>query len=962
MPTDLAQWNERLSRHFSELRQARRRAEDLPLFALEHGLNPADLQDLSEGIRRHILNGGPLQAHALAWIVYASEIGYRYSGDEYWQTFEADTPGWAFRGDRSWVRARFRSFHTEFGGAEPTGAWAEHFSIICWPITHAILPKDLQQQLARILYDLRHSFSKELLESPTSLGEAVAARSWNATARFQKLAQETALIGQIAAALLLQGDVGSDTLIHRATLQRIVQDLERKRLGREWLKDARRFAQERARVRGLSMGQPKDALTPRKPEEARAEAIALGIEPLLVLRPTDASKNSWDVSLEIPELSHLLVRFPDALEVLSGSRCSVAGATGRPLARGRLLHGPQRVALSRWPKSDEVLLKFEPSHSLLEFLLRTDCLLRPGPSWLFKIATDGIAYEMRGRRVRAGGKYVLVTLGNTAISAAHARPITLHCQGVMGALLELPDALTPDWEAELQHLGVTQAKSIEVWPAGLAAAAWDGEGYGEWLTSEQPCLAISCDHSVSELLVSMHQDDPLNISDIRPGEPIFVELPKLALGLHKVSFAARGSGGDAVESIGDLDVLMRVREVRAWSPGISPHGPLSVDIDPTAPTLEQFWEGQLEIAIRGPVGRPVKCRVSLESSRPDFPVFSRVLPSLNLPTGNAQWQRHFDEHFRKLKDCQRSYDEARRCELEFSADEFGKFTLVCEREFRPLRWAIRRTGDVQVAKLYEDVGADEKPAVSRITFERPSEIEQLETATEYPAPAKGGLYLARLREFSAAIILGPIVHTFEDLALTPTIAPKDRSVQTVLQLVDCSSIWAAARLPGDIVTVVQRLRVLRALTSHLSYVVAEGGWADAEAAASKGNSEGLITLRRAISRNREAAEIGNALSVEIVTLSKMAIHSRADRFAALARLFLQLPVADHRWICELALRLASHPMHVRAWAEDRLNAGIIKLLERPTLMRAARFLVISSDRELKSSISRDELYAGWSWT
>jgi hypothetical protein len=335
---------------------------------------------------------------------------------------------------------------------------------------------------------------------------------------------------------------------------------------------------------------------------------------------------------------------------------------------------------------------------------------------------------------------------------------------------------------------------------------------------------------------------------------------------------------------------------------------------------------------------------------------------LNLPTGNDQWQRLFDEHLRRFKDCQKAYDEARRCELEFSADEFGKFTLVCEREFKPLRWAIRRTGDVQVAKLYEDVGADEKPVVSRITFERPCEIEQVEIAPEYPAPFKGGLYLARLREFSAAIILGPIVHTLEDLALTTTVTPKDRSVQTVLQMVDCSSIWAAARLPGDIITAVQRRRVLRALTAHLSYVVAEGGWADAEAAASTGKSEGLITLRRAISKNREAAEIGNALSVEIGTLSKMAINARADRFAALARLFLQLHAADHRWLCELALRLASYPVPVRAWAGHRLNDGITKLLERPTLMRAARFLVISTDRELKSSVSGDELYAGWSWT
>jgi hypothetical protein len=122
-----------------------------------------------------------------------------------------------------------------------------------------------------------------------------------------------------------------------------------------------------------------------------------------------------------------------------------------------------------------------------------------------------------------------------------------------------------------------------------------------------------------------------------------------------------------------------------------------------------------------------------------------------------------------------------------------------------------------------------------------------------------------------------------------------------------------------------------------------------------------ITLRRAISRNREAAEIGSALSVELATLSKMAKDTRVDRFAALARLFLQLAPADHRWVSELALRLASHPMGVEAWTGDRLTEGITKMLERPTLIRAARFLVISTDRQLDSSISGDEIYASWSW-
>ena len=147
----------------------------------------------------------PSRDHALAWIVYSAELGYRYSGDEYWQTFERETPGWSLNGDRYRIRDFYHQFQRGFGGAEPSGAWAKQFSIICWPITHAILPKDLQRQLARTLYESRHFLSGDVLGSPESLGDLIAARSWNATSRFQNLAEETRLVGQIAAALLFQG-------------------------------------------------------------------------------------------------------------------------------------------------------------------------------------------------------------------------------------------------------------------------------------------------------------------------------------------------------------------------------------------------------------------------------------------------------------------------------------------------------------------------------------------------------------------------------------------------------------------------------------------------------------------------------------------------------------------------------------------------------------------------------------
>ena len=235
MISELEKWEARLSSHFEELRKQRANRDDAnPIFALEHGLSEQEVQDLSSALRTHIAVRPPLRGHAMVWIVYASELGYRYSGDEFWQTFERETPGWSTFGNRYWLRARFHQFQREFDGAEPSGTWAEQFSIICWPITHAILPKDLQRQFARVLYESRRSYSGDILQRPTRLGELIEARSWNASSRFQNFVQETRLVGQIAAALLLEGAFGSADLIHPATLQRISEDLDGERQRREW--------------------------------------------------------------------------------------------------------------------------------------------------------------------------------------------------------------------------------------------------------------------------------------------------------------------------------------------------------------------------------------------------------------------------------------------------------------------------------------------------------------------------------------------------------------------------------------------------------------------------------------------------------------------------------------------------------------------------------------------------------
>ena len=970
MAIDLAHWQNRLQDHFRELSAQRRmKSPDRRIFGLEHGLDKSEIQSLTTAVRAHIAVGPPELEHSLAWIVYAAEVGYRYSGDEYWQTFEDETPGWISNGDRYWIRRCFHRFQEEFSGVVPGGAWAKQFSIICWPITHAILPTDLQRQLARILFELRHSFSAELFESPSILGKLIAERGWNATSRFQNLTQEPQLLGQIAAALLLQGEFGTDSLIFPATLRRIGEDLARERRAREWLRGARRFAKDRAQIRGIGLfDRSTESSEIGRPEYARAQIAELGIEPQLVLRPMDSSCISWEVSLEIPDLSHLLLRFPRIKDILIGTRCVVAGSSGRPLARGQCLHGAQRVTLIKWPKLDEVLLQFEQTDPQLEFLLRTECLLRPGPIWLFRITSDGLAYECRSLCVRPGGKYILISTTGPIRSSFHTNEISLTSQGAYGAILELPPAINEDWEEVLQQLGLGQSRTVEVWPAGLSAASWDGEGHGEWLASERPCLGIQSDHPLADLKITMSTDAnlALELSPVKPGEPIFVELPNLPVGLHTVHVSAESTLAEETELISDLDVVIRIREARLWSPDVNPHGPLLVQMEPSVPTLEQIWEGRVEITIQGPADRNIHCSVSLFERNSSVMTVSKQLPPMRFPVTPESWRAHFERHFRKTKEAENLYDTARSCELEFDADELGRVKVQCELEFTPLRWTVRRRGKGYFVRLLDDSGADVKPEVTRVAFETPCVEEKIGFASECNVPESGGMYVARMSSNVAAVIVAPVGHGFADFGCNPRVDGAMRSSESIIRVLEISRLWGRARLTGNIISAILQRQILLALLCHIAQLLGGDNWARAESVVSNKPDE-LVVLRDAISKRREEIGIGENLIFECSNLAIATHKERVKRIASLAVKFhLVHPTSpanefEPEWLSEFALRLASDPVGVVTWAGDKLRTGISRLLELPTLVRAARFLVIATHHHLNSRHAPDEIYAGWGW-
>ena len=965
----LNQWQEHLSKHFSELAAKRRNHPGAPpIFALEHSLDGPEIKDLTKAIRAHIRSHAPSPLHRLPWIVYAAEIGYDFSGSEYWQTFEAKTPGWKIHGERKWMQRSYWWFHEEYGGVRPSGRWADHFTIICWPITHAVLPKDLQKQLAQALFEVRHSFSQDVLKDPTELGELISARSWSMTQRFRNFLQQADLVGQIAAALLLEGQNGTEGFLDSRTISRITLDLNHERQRREWLMQARNTAKERLRVIGLARASKRKNV-PRNKEEARAVVQELGIEPRLFLQPEDTDGASWCVCLEIPNLSSLAERFPNASNVLKNSRCHVVGREGTPIARSGFLYNSRRLILSQWPRSDESLLEFESSHPDLEFLLKTECLLSPGPRWLFRIASDGMAYESKGLTVRPGQRY-LVLDPRVSVTDGLAKPIDLACHGIQGIIIDLPKALGPRDETAIQALGLAQSKSVQVWPAGLAPLSWDGEGYGEWVVDEHPILGIQCDHSLDSISVSLDNSviPKMELTDMVPGEPQFVQLPTLPIGHHTIRIDYTASEAKNPKSLGYLNVLMRVGAMQPWPHGISSAGPLSVRVDPPAPALEQLWDGQVQLDILGPSGRSVICRMSLldkDEKRLANPIERR----LTLPIEASDWKSKFNSIFRENKAVQNKYDAAHKCCLELNGGELGSFALYCEREFTPLRWIVLRMRDGTVnVRLIDDSGIEDKPQVFHSSYRNPLSAIRLENSDEYQVDAPGGLFLARQNEFSAGIIVGMRnLRSLSELAVSPEFPNPSRSLSYIMNGLMKVCSWSMAKSSGDIVTFTRRQKIVKAAIRHLTGLIAGKHWTEAEAEYSEGDSSDHSILLRAVSRSANERSFASTLESHLDEITSASTRRRIWLLANAAIDHRAIgngtgnksATQNHTWMTELVLRVCSDPRVIQRYAASEFREGINRLLELSILVRAARYLILATAEN--SAQIGDEVYPGWEW-
>ena len=201
------------------------------------------------------------------------------------------------------------------------------------------------------------------------------------------------------------------------------------------------------------------------------------------------------------------------------------------------------------------------------------------------------------------------------------------------------------------------------------------------------------------------------------------------------------------------------------------------------------------MAIQGPTGRTVNCRISLIQREGNPPTVVEDLPELTLPVTNGVWHSYFQKHFQSSAKAQHAYDSSRICLLEFTADELGKFVIRCEREFTPLRWSISARD--RVARIHDDSGEPGEPMLSRFSFETPLTEEDLLSVNEFPIDNKGGMYVAQTPsgKFQAAIVIAPMIqpNRLDSLMIEPSIGQREKSTSSVIATIKTAELWSRAR-------------------------------------------------------------------------------------------------------------------------------------------------------------------------
>jgi hypothetical protein len=906
--------------HFSRLAEVKKaRGSSHPVFVLEHGLTTEQRAALGKLLGESLKELAYVSdSYSVSWVVHAAESGYTFDGLEYWDSFAEATPNWYAYGNREALRHLFKQFQRKYQGVRPSGAWAKHYAYICWPITNALLPRDLQTQLARALYSLRYQLASSGPLTDEQLGDMVALHADNPTSRFAWFLQDRQLVGWIVRALL-ETEAGDKTAIEQRTLQRVIDDVRSHGFTKAWLSEVQRvYTKYRTKltsfhVQTLQQSPAFGSTGSPATTGARTNAEPSSLAPVLSLRR--ASSDSWAVQVQIPSLRALI----DSNDTFAGHLQSAAvriPAHGPALFPASALLSNQGLlrTLKAWPAPRKCLLEFNKKNPAFDSVVTPECQIAPSTLWLFKIRDDGVARQILGTSVRPGEKYIAVSPDMARVQSLGS-PVKLECAGVHAAWFDVPKVVTDALQARLRQAGFSATYSVIVEPVGLLPRGWDGQSLGEWLTTETPCFAIQRDHEFDSCQLRV-DDGPWKALTFGAHAKAFVAVRDLEVGPHAITVVtcrANLQGGMKEQRRSVLP--FQVRAPHPWTPGSLSASAMLVTCTPSTPTLHDFVQGRVDLQVEGDISRKVTVSLALldDSGRAGKTI---QVCSQYFPLSLEDWREAAGDVLRLQKGSE---------DLDFLApgggslvidgEELGHRRIALRHVPQPLRWLYRRIKGGAGLRLVNDSEASDL-VVQRFGFSAPLRGESLDpTGAENAMVVEqnDGLFVARGGEFSGGVIVShrSTANSLSALGIQFEAAAFGGPLGGVFQAFDR---WFDAR-PCDPLSRHRQHMVLRALHTNVLWRAAGRMWLDLEdELVNEPRDDDWSRLEMGVNRSSYGIALGR--------LRQKQFANESEAQAAYTAVTRVSRISNDSSLAELAWKLAAGLEHLVEADRQRLAAGL----------------------------------------
>lgn len=784
---------------------AARAEQGLPVYAIEHGLTTDQLTSLRAVASTSIRLGSPSSDHWLVWAVLGAEAGYGYGGDEFWPALDVRDGEWRSNEDRRRLRTFYQRFAKAFRGPVPVGRWADHFSIIAWPISHSILPRYLQVAFAKHLYEVRHELAEVAHTDSSAIGRLLFKRYYGTSSRVRDFLQQIDLTSQIVIALRDEEVVGAVQRIEPATLRRIVGDLEKHGDARAYLSDTRKLIRS-AHVRLAAQLQPA---AQQGADGSGASGVTSSRFRLAAKRNTEGA---YTLGLRYPDFSAIFRAAGIGKNELTGQQIKFSGDGTRtfPASNLQTLSGSER-RLDHFPKRDEALVTPLDLSGILARVLAPVAYLEERSTWVLRRQASGLFSEVLGAHVRAGEDYLI--LRRTPVPSDKAALIgmasaELSASGVIAYKVNTPARLTEALRAAFQSIGVGSRVGITIQAAGLGPRLSDS--VPAWLSTEPVILAVSSDNDIQTATLDLDGGPAQRIK--LDGPVALVHLTELSLGRHAVTVTAGNGPNSFTAERFEFEIVTPA----PWSTDVSRTAGFRLILEPDNATLEQLVSRRAKLHAFGPQGRTIQWSVRTYDAA-GHAKSNGSLGNSRIGEAAASLEAVIEKLREKYSD---EIDEANHVEIIASLDELGRQARSFPHVVDPLRWKFDpRT---QTVRLIDETDHTEPLSVVAYALSKPATVTKFDSAQALagfsPEPP-GALLIAKFNSMRPAILVSTHeaapIRDLAELGLAQNIELPSSSGESVARLIKALRRWRKAK-PVGYLALVRRDSTVEAIEGKIA--------------------------------------------------------------------------------------------------------------------------------------------------